>query len=371
MDTVTIEDKTFNVYMQEDEIQSDVKKVASEINERYKGKKPLFLGILNGAFMFAADLLKNIDLDCQISFVKVSSYSGTKSTEHINQLIGFDIPLTGRDIIITEDIIDTGLTIEYVLRQLKNMNVASVAVATLLFKPASFKGTYKIDFIGKSIPNDFIIGYGFDYNGYGRNYKNIYQLKTQLTAFALTGAPGAGKGTQAEILRQKYNIGYISTGDALRSEIAAGTELGKQVSGLINNGQLVPDDVVLSIIVNFMKKAKESGVESVLLDGFPRTLRQAEMLDGVLKKEDVPFVGMINIVVDEQVLADRISKRAEKDHRADDDLETLKKRLDEYHTKTVPSVEYYRRQNKLYEVNGVGAIEDINKEICKIVDEII
>ena len=115
MSIVNVEHRSFELFIEENEIQASIKKVAGEINSRYQGKKPLFLGVLNGAFMFAADLLKYIEIDCQISFVKVASYSGTKSTEHIKQLIGFDIPLEGRDVIVLEDIIDTGYTMEYIL----------------------------------------------------------------------------------------------------------------------------------------------------------------------------------------------------------------------------------------------------------------
>lgn len=371
MSIVNVEHRSFELFIEENEIQASIKKVAGEINSRYQGKKPLFLGVLNGAFMFAADLLKYIEIDCQISFVKVASYSGTKSTEHIKQLIGFDIPLEGRDVIVVEDIIDTGYTMEYILEQLNGMNVSSVAVATLLFKPNTFKCNYDIDFIGKAVDNDFVVGYGFDYNGYGRNYKDIYKLKTKLTTFALSGPPGAGKGTQSELLRQKYNIAYMSTGEALRAEIGKGTELGKMVGELINKGQLVPDEVVSSIVVRFIKDAEESGVQSILLDGFPRTLRQAEMLDELLAHEHVPFVGMIEILVNEDVLAGRIKKRSEQTHRADDDVETLKRRLNEYHSKTIPIMEYYKKQNKLFEVQGEGDINDINREICKVVDSII
>ena len=371
MNSITIEDKTFDIYMTEKDIHKSVIKVANEINEKYQGKKPIFLGILNGAFMFAAELFKNLTIDCQISFVKVSSYSGTKSTEHVKQLIGFDIPLAGRNVIITEDIIDTGLTIGYILEQLKSMNVANVAIATLLFKPNSFKEHYSIDFIGKEVPNDFIVGFGFDYNGYGRNYKNIYKLKPNLTSFALTGAPGAGKGTQSQLLKEKYKIAYISTGDALRAEIAAETELGKKISTIISNGELVPDEIVIEIIKNTIDKAKKSDAQSILFDGFPRTLCQAEMLDALLAKENIPFKGIIDLNVSEQILTERIINRGKTSNRSDDDVETLQRRLKEYYSKTKPIIEYYRKQNKLFEVNGIGKISTINKDICNIVDKII
>ena len=126
--------------------------------------------------MFASDLLKKVELPCEISFVKLASYEGTSSTETVRQLIGFDEDLTGRSVVIIEDIIDSGITMENVLGQLETMGAEDVKIATLLFKPDAFRKDYKIDYVGLDIPNDFIVGYGLDYDGQGRNLKDIYKI---------------------------------------------------------------------------------------------------------------------------------------------------------------------------------------------------
>lgn len=135
-----------------------------------------FLVVLNGAFIFAADLLKRIKIDCQVSFVKLSSYSGTKTTNIVRELIGLDEILHGRTIVIVEDIIDTGLTMAEAINKLYKLEAAEVYLATLLFKPKAFQKDFKIDYIGIEIPNDFIVGYGLDYDGFGRNYPDIYKI---------------------------------------------------------------------------------------------------------------------------------------------------------------------------------------------------
>lgn len=177
MKTISVLDKSFEEYISHRDIINRIKEIAEDINTHFEGKDPLFLGVLNGSFIFAAELYQRIEVPSNMSFVKVSSYSGTKSTEHIKQLIGFDIPVKDRNIIIVEDIIDSGLTMTHVLEQLSDMGVKSVAIATLLFKPNSFRGSYKVDYKGFDIPNDFIVGFGLDYDGYGRNYDCIYKIK--------------------------------------------------------------------------------------------------------------------------------------------------------------------------------------------------
>ena len=139
-------------------------------------KNPLFLVMLNGAFMFAAELLKNIEIDCETSFVKYSTYDGTQSTCEAKELIGLNSSLKGRNIVIVEDIIDSGFTMSCLIQKLQSMEVASIKIATMLFKPEAFKFDYKIDYIGMNIGNEFIVGYGLDYNEHGRNYPLIYQV---------------------------------------------------------------------------------------------------------------------------------------------------------------------------------------------------
>lgn len=176
MKEVQLKDKKFRIDLAEADILTQVKRVASEINQEMKGKKPLFLVVLNGAFMFASDLMKNINIDCEISFVKLASYQGTQSTEKVKELIGLNENLAGRNIIVVEDIVDTGITMEGIIKDLHKKKVADVRVATLLFKPEAFQKDFKIDYIGIEIPNDFIVGYGLDYDGLGRNLQDIYKI---------------------------------------------------------------------------------------------------------------------------------------------------------------------------------------------------
>lgn len=176
MDTIKIHDKYFKPSISAKVIDNTVQQIADKINKDMEGKTPIFLSILNGAFMFAADLMKKIELPCEISFVKLSSYQGTKSTKNIRELIGFGENLKDRNIVIVEDIVDSGFTMENVLAQLDRIGVADVKIATLLFKPQAFTKSYKIDYIGFEIPNDFIVGYGLDYDGQGRNLRDIYKI---------------------------------------------------------------------------------------------------------------------------------------------------------------------------------------------------
>ena len=155
---------------------SRIKVHDKEISFEMAGKNPLFLIVLNGAFMFAAELFKHLNIECEISFVKLSSYSGTASTNVVRELIGLDHAVSGRNIVLVEDIIDTGLTMNYTINNLKKLEAGSVRVATMLFKPKAFRENFHIDYIGLEIPNDFIVGYGLDYNEHARNYPDIYKI---------------------------------------------------------------------------------------------------------------------------------------------------------------------------------------------------
>ena len=176
MKSIKVLDKSFSIFIQSDEINEVVEQIAQQINSDLKGKNPMILIVLNGAFMFASDLLKKITIPCELSFVKLSSYIGTKTTSVVRELIGLDEVLTNRSVVILEDIIDTGITMGVTTEKLKKLGARDVKIATLLFKPDAFKMNYKIDYIGMKIPNDFIVGYGLDYNGYGRNYPEIYKI---------------------------------------------------------------------------------------------------------------------------------------------------------------------------------------------------
>lgn len=176
MSIIKILDKQFETFIQYSEILAAIDKMAVKINSDLKDKTPIFLVILNGSFMFAADLMKKIEFPCELSFIKLASYEGTRSTEKVKELIGFNEDIKGRTIVIVEDIIDSGLTLAGVTKQLTNMGVEDIKIATLLYKPAAFKENYKIDYIGIEIPNEFIVGYGLDYNQQGRNLKDIYKI---------------------------------------------------------------------------------------------------------------------------------------------------------------------------------------------------
>jgi hypoxanthine phosphoribosyltransferase len=172
---VTFKEFSFEEYLDEPTILTAVAKIAAQIAEDYRDKNPLFIVVLNGAYVFAADLLREIPFNCETSFIKLKSYSGFKSTEKVEQLLGLENDISGRDIILIEDIIDTGNTLNKFLPVVREHNVASVRLATLLFKASAFKHSYLIDYIGIEIPDDFVIGYGLDYDDHGRNLRSIYR----------------------------------------------------------------------------------------------------------------------------------------------------------------------------------------------------
>ena len=176
MSRVKLLDKEFELSIPESKLLKAVNRVAERINKDLDGKNPLMVCVLNGSFMFASDLMKQITIPCQISFVKLSSYSGTDSTGKIKELIGLNEDITGRTVVLLEDIVDTGLTIINTVEQVKAMGSADVRVATMLFKPDACKHDVTLDYVGMNIPNDFIVGYGLDYNGYGRNLNSIYTV---------------------------------------------------------------------------------------------------------------------------------------------------------------------------------------------------
>ena len=176
MEIIKVLDKEFKLYIKQEEIEHVINDIANQINVEYKDKNPLFLVMLNGAFMFASQLFKELTIDCETSFVKYASYEGTQSTCEVKELIGLNSSLEGRDVVIVEDIIESGYTMDCLLKKLEAMKVSSVKIATMLFKPNAFKFDYKIDYIGMNIGNEFIVGYGLDYNQHGRNYGSIYKV---------------------------------------------------------------------------------------------------------------------------------------------------------------------------------------------------
>jgi hypoxanthine phosphoribosyltransferase len=176
MDTIQVKDKTFRISIPESKIQERVKVIANKINQEYAGKNPVFLSVLNGSFIFSADLLREMNIPCEICFVKLASYQGVNSSGSIRELIGLNVNITERHVIIVEDIVDTGLTMAHLLDTLKKQNPSSIDICTLLLKPGKLQVNLDIRYCCFEIPNDFIVGYGLDYDGYGRNTKDIYTL---------------------------------------------------------------------------------------------------------------------------------------------------------------------------------------------------
>lgn len=173
---IQVLDKKFEPYITSEKISAQIAKLGAQINADYEGKKPLFIAILNGSFMFASDLFKELTIEAEICFIKLASYKGTKSTGNVITSIGLDMPLQDRHVIIVEDIVDTGKTLNEFLPQLTNQQPASLRIAALLHKPEALAYPLTIDYLGFSVPNKFLLGYGLDYDGLGRNLKEIYQL---------------------------------------------------------------------------------------------------------------------------------------------------------------------------------------------------
>ena len=176
MTKVQVRELVFEKFIGKDQIDVAVQKVADGINRDYAGKNPLLLAILNGSFIFASDLMRKLTIPCEISFVKFASYAGTATTSNVKELIGVSEELQGRHVIVVEDIVDTGITMHKLLDDIRGKKPADVRVACFCFKPAAFEKSFTIDYLGMEIPNDFIVGYGLDYDGYGRNFPDIYRI---------------------------------------------------------------------------------------------------------------------------------------------------------------------------------------------------
>lgn len=176
MNTIQIKDKQFKTFISEASILKEVTRVASEINADLAGDNPLFISVLNGSFMFTADLMKRLTIPCEISFVKLASYEGTSSTGKVKELVGLNENITGRTVVIVEDIVDTGLTMQRLIETLRAQHPKEIRIATLLLKPDKLKVDLDIRYVAMRIPNDFIVGYGLDYEGLGRNYRDIYSV---------------------------------------------------------------------------------------------------------------------------------------------------------------------------------------------------
>lgn len=178
MSKVSILDKTFEIYLSNTQIQERINQIGRAISDEFHGDELIIVGVLNGSFLFMADLVRKIELNFVCDFIKVSSYQGTESTGQVKSLLGLKESIEGKSVLIIEDIVDTGLSMEYLLKELSSHHPKRLAIATLLFKREAFRHKYAIDYVGFEIPNKFVVGYGLDYDGLGRNLPHIYQLTT-------------------------------------------------------------------------------------------------------------------------------------------------------------------------------------------------
>ena len=344
---IKLHDKYFKPFISAKEIDAAMERMAKDIANDIGNEVPVFVGILNGSFMVVSDFVKKYPKPCEVTFIKLASYEGVKSSEDIQRLIGLTQDLTGRTVIVLEDIIDTGNTLAEVHRIFNNEEVKSLKIATLFFKPEAYKKDYKLHYIGIEIPNKFIVGYGLDYHGLGRNIPEVYQIKeTQfMTNLVLFGPPGAGKGTQAEFLKDKYNLVHISTGDVFRFNIKNETALGMLAKSYMDKGELVPDQVTIDMLNAEVEK--NSGAKGFIFDGFPRTNAQAEALDKLLESKDSSINAMVALEVDDEILVKRLISRGKTSGRPDDaDEAIIRNRIKEYYDKTAILKDYYSAQNK-------------------------
>ncbi|MER3374467.1 MAG: adenylate kinase [Allomuricauda sp.] len=367
---IKLHDKIFKPYLKEEQILQAIEKMAAEIAKDYKDETPLFVGVLNGAFMFVSDFLKAYPYPCEVSFVRLSSYQGLTSTGIVETLLDVPEEIEGKSVIILEDVVDTGRTLKQLVHLFSQTNVKEFKIATLFYKSDMYNGEYAIDYVGLEIPNNFIVGYGLDYNEQGRNLREVYQLnQADMINLVLFGKPGAGKGTQAEVLKEKYNLKHISTGDVFRYNIKNGTELGKLAKSYIDKGELVPDEVTIDMLKDEVEKNPEAA--GFIFDGFPRTDAQAEALDNFLESKDMKINATIALEAEDDVLVARLLERGKSSGRSDDQDESkIRNRFDEYNQKTAPLKAFYTKQGKFHSVNGIGEIKEVTERLCAIIDKL-
>ncbi len=368
---IKLHDKYFKPFISSEKINIAISRLASDIAKDMEDEVPVFIGVLNGSFMVVSDFVKQYPKPCEVTFIKLASYEGVKSTEDIQRLIGLTQDLTGRTVVVIEDIIDTGGTLAEIHRIFENENVKALKIATLFYKPEAYRKDYKLHYVGIEIPNKFIIGYGLDYNGLGRNLPEVYQIKeTQhMTNLVLFGPPGAGKGTQAEFLKEKYNLVHISTGDVFRYNIKNETALGMLAKSYIDKGELVPDQVTIDMLNAEVEKNADAN--GFIFDGFPRTNAQAESLDKLMDSKDSQINAMIALEVDDEILVGRLLERGKTSGRPDDaDESIIRNRIKEYYDKTAILKEFYSEQGKYFGVDGVGSIEEITERLSKVIDSL-
>lgn len=367
---IQLHDKFFKRFLSEKEILLAVQRIADKVAVDYKDQTPIFVGVLNGSFMFVSDFLKAYQHPCEVSFVKLSSYQGLTSTGIVETLLDLPDNIEGRSVIILEDIIDTGRTLKELVHLFANTNVKEFKIASLFYKSDVYTGEYAIDYFGIEIPDKFIVGYGLDYNELGRNLKEVYQLNQKhMINLVLFGKPGAGKGTQAQFLKEQYNLKHISTGDVFRFNIKNDTELGILAKSYMDKGDLVPDAVTIKMLED--EVAKNPDADGFIFDGFPRTTAQAEALDNFLESKDMKINATIALEANNEILIERLLERGKVSGRTDDqDVDKIRNRFDEYNLKTAPLKSYYEEQNKFHSVNGIGSISEITERLTKVIEEL-
>ena len=368
---IKLHDLYFKPFISEKEIDVAIQRMVDEVVHDIKDEIPVFVGVLNGSFMFVSDFVKKYPKPCEVTFIKLASYEGVKSTEDIQRLIGLTQDLTGRTVVILEDIIDSGNTLEEIHRIFKNEKVKELKIATLFHKPEAYKKDFKLHYVGIDIPKKFIVGFGLDYDGLGRNLPEVYQLKTtqHMTNFVLFGPPGAGKGTQANFLKETYNLIHISTGDVFRHHIKNETALGMLAKSFMDKGELVPDQVTIDMLNAEVEKNADAN--GFIFDGFPRTNAQAKALDELMDSKDSQINAMVALEVEDEVLVERLLGRGKTSGRPDDaDEQIIRNRIREYYEKTAILKDYYNAQNKYCGVDGVGSISDITNRLTAVIDKL-
>ncbi len=365
---IKLHDKSFLPFISKEKIEIEIARVAAQINKDYAGKKPLLVGILNGSILFFSDLLKQLDIECEVAFLRVSSYKGTETTGNVKKVLGLDKDIENTDVIIVEDIVDTGITLENIIEDLSSNKPKSLKVATLLFKPKAYQKKYPIDYVGFEVGNEFLVGYGLDYDEIGRNLDEIYIIKENtMHNIILFGPPGAGKGTQSELIQKKYDLTHLSTGDMFRFHMKNDTALGKKAKEYMEAGNLVPDALVIDMIENKLDESNNS--KGYIFDGFPRTTEQAIALDELLAKKGWKINSMIALEVEEDELVKRLLLRGKESQRKDDqDEDIIRNRMAVYNNETAPLKDFYSEQGKFIGVNGLGTIEEINGRINDAID---
>ena len=371
---ILVKDRYFVPYIPYERLEKAIDDVAERINQDFKhfDGTPIILCVLNGSILFTGELMKRLNFPCEFSSIRLSSYEGTLSTGVTRKVLGLTSSIKGRTVLVVEDIVDTGKTITDLHALLLDAGAADVKICTMLLKPEVYKKDLKLDYVAMEIENRFIVGFGLDYDQLGRNYKDIYILddtkpKT-MKHFLIFGPPGAGKGTQAARLIERFGLRHVSTGDLLRREIATGTPLGLKAKTLIDKGELVPDEVVEGMIASELDA--HTDVKGFIFDGFPRTTAQAEHLDAMLAERGKQVDAVLSLMIPDQTVFERIRHRAEVENRVDDTKpEVIQNRIDTYHAKTEPVIAYYKGKGVYREIDGLGTIDEVFDKICAVMEE--